>query len=162
VPSVYAIGDVTGQWQLAHVASRQGMVAVHAILGHEDRMDDHAVPNAIFTHPEVASVGLNEAAAKVKGLAVRAFKFPFIALGKAHAIGEPGGFVKLVVEESSGNIVGVQMVGAHVTELLGEAGLIVQLGLTAQQVASTIHAHPTMAEALHEVAHLALGEPIHV
>lgn len=162
IPSVYAIGDITGQWQLAHAASRQGIVAVHHILGHEDRMDDHAMPNAIFTHPEVASVGFSETAAKGKGLNVRSVKFPFLALGKAHAIGEPGGFVKMVVEHPSMKIVGVQMVGAHVTELLGEAGLIVQLGLTAHQVASTIHAHPTMAEAIHEAAHLALGEPIHI
>jgi len=162
VPSIYAIGDLTGKWQLAHAASRQGIVAVNVILGHDDRMDDHAVPNAVFTHPEVASVGLTEAAARAKGLAVKSAKFPFLALGKAHAIGEPAGFVKLVAEEGTQKIVGVHMVGAHVTELLGEATLCVQLGLTVSQLASTIHAHPTMAEALQEVAHLWLGEPIHV
>lgn len=161
VPGVYAIGDVIGGLQLAHKASAEGRVAVENALGHEAEMDYRAVPACVYTHPETASVGINEAQAAESGLKVKVGRFPFRALGKAVAIGERTGFVKLVADAESGKLLGAQMIGPHVTDLIAETALAVQMGLSAKQVAETIHAHPTLAEPVQEAAEDILGLAVH-
>jgi dihydrolipoamide dehydrogenase len=158
---VYAIGDVTGEWLLAHVASMQGLVAAENATGGEARMDYSAVPNCIYTDPEIASVGLSEARAKEQGRAVKAGRFNFAALGRAMAIGETAGMVKVVVDAATDQVLGVGMVGPHVTDLIAEGALAVRHGLTAGQLAGTIHAHPTLPEAVGEAAHDVHGQAIH-
>ncbi len=161
LPGVYAIGDVVGGMQLAHKASAEGRVAVENALGHNAAMDYRAVPACVYTQPETASVGLNETEANAQGKKVKVGRFPFRALGKAVAIGERTGFVKLVAEAETGVLLGAQMIGPHVTDLIAEAALAVQMGLSAKQVAETIHAHPTLAEPLQEAAEDILGLAIH-
>jgi dihydrolipoamide dehydrogenase len=162
VPGVYAIGDVVPGPMLAHVASYEGEVAVDNILGHYRGADYSAVPDVIFTIPEIASVGLMEAQAKELGIPVKVTKFPFAALGRAQAIGEPNGLVKMVCDPGSGVILGMQVMGAHASDVIAECTLAVQQGVTATELAHTIHAHPTMPEAVQETAYAqVLGSPIH-
>jgi dihydrolipoamide dehydrogenase len=162
VPGVYAIGDVIPGPMLAHVASYEGEVAVDNILGHYRAADYSAVPDVIFTIPEIASVGLMEAQAKELGIPVKVTKFPFAALGRAQAIGEPHGLVKMVCDPGSGVILGMQVLGAHASDVIAECTLAVQQGVTAEELAHTIHAHPTMPEAVHETAmSQLLGSPVH-
>ncbi|MFL5732119.1 MAG: dihydrolipoyl dehydrogenase [Chloroflexia bacterium] len=162
VPGIYAIGDVVPGPMLAHVASYEGEVAIDNILGHYRAADYSAVPDVIFTIPEIASVGLMEAQAKDLGIPVRVTKFPFAALGRAQAIGEPNGIVKMVCDPGSGVILGVQILGAHASDVIAECTLAVQQGITAEELSHTIHAHPTMPEAVQETAHAqVLGSPIH-
>ena len=162
VPGVYAVGDVTGRVMLAHVASRQGEVAVENILGHPAEIDYHAVPNCVFTDPEIAGVGLTEQGAKEQGLDYTVAKFPFSASGKALAMGETDGLVKLICERGSGQVLGMHVMGPHASDLIAEGTLAVQLGATARDIADTIHAHPTLAEATMEAAKLAAyGAAIH-
>lgn len=163
IPGVYAVGDVLGpsKIMLAHVASAEGLVAAENCLGQERTMDYEAVPSAVFTFPEVAAVGLTETQARKKGIAVRADSFPFRALGKSQAMGEIAGQVKIVSEETSGKILGVHIVGPHASDLIAEGTLALRLGATVADLARTIHAHPTLAEALMETAHLAVDAPIH-
>ncbi len=161
VPGIYAIGDIVGGLQLAHKASAEGRVAAENATGREVEMDYGAVPTCVYTHPETASVGINEAQAAERGIQVKVGRFPFRALGKALAIGERNGFVKLVSEAETGKLLGAQMVGPHVTDLIAETALAVQMGLSAKQVAETIHAHPTLAEPVQEAAEDILGLPIH-
>lgn len=162
VPGIYAIGDVVPGPMLAHVASYEGEVAIDNITGHYRAADYSAVPDVIFTIPEIASVGLTEGQAKELGIPVKITKFPFAALGRAQAIGEPNGLVKMVCDPGSGVILGMQVLGAHASDVIAECTLAVQQGVTAEELSHTIHAHPTMPEAVHETAIAqVLGAPLH-
>lgn len=162
VEGVYAIGDVVPGPMLAHVASYEGEVAMDNILGHYRAADYGAVPDVIFTIPEIASVGMQESEAKERGIPVKVTKFPFAALGRAQAIGEPDGLVKMVCDPGSGVILGMQVMGAHASDVIAECTLAVQQGITAEELAHTIHAHPTMPEAVQETAFAQiLGSPVH-
>lgn len=162
VAGVYAIGDVTGEVLLAHVASRQGEVVAEVIAGHGSRMDYSAVPNVVFSRPEIAGVGLTSQDAKEKGMDVKVGSFPFSASGKALAQGEAEGQVRLLCEAGSGRVLGMHVMGPGASDLIAEGALAVRLGLTAREVAETIHAHPTLPEAVAEAARVvAFGEAIH-
>jgi dihydrolipoamide dehydrogenase len=161
VSGVYAIGDVTGGYMLAHVASHEGEVAAEHALGRPSTIDYKAVPNCVFTLPEIAGVGLTEQEAKEKGLSYKKSRFPFTASGRALAMGQTTGLVKMICEEDTGQVLGLHIMGPHATDLIAEGALAIQSGATAHEVASTIHAHPTLPEAVREAA-LGQGEgPIH-
>ncbi len=162
VPGIYAIGDITGKIQLAHVASAQGMVAVDHIMGKEKEMDYSVVPSCIFTIPETAGVGLTTQEAEARGIKIKAGKFPFMASGKAVAMGETEGFVKILADPDTDRILGVHILGPHATDLIGEATLAIQLGATVEQLAGTIHAHPTLSEAVLEAAEALHGMAVHI
>jgi len=162
VPTVYAIGDVNGLLPLAHVASAQALLAVETIAGHETKpFNVNVMPRGTYTSPQVASFGLSEAKAREEGLTVRVGKFPFLANGKALGLGENSGFVKIVAEERSGEIVGAVIVGPEATELLAELVLARTAELTPEEIARTMHAHPTLNEAIMEAAHGVFGKAIH-
>ncbi|MCM2283911.1 MAG: dihydrolipoyl dehydrogenase [Desulfobacula sp.] len=163
IKGVYAIGDILGPQKvmLAHVASHEGIIAAENALGKKSAMNYEVIPGAIFTMPEIGTVGLSEAEALKKGLDIDCFAVHFRTLGKAQAIDELPGFAKMIVEKNSGKILGVHLMGAHATDLIAEATLAVQKGLTAKDLAHTIHAHPTLAEIMGEVALKASGAPIH-
>jgi dihydrolipoyl dehydrogenase len=163
VPGLYAIGDVAGPPLLAHKASAEGIVAVEAIAGASPAgIDTRAIPSCTYCHPQVASLGLTEAQAREGGQAVRVGKYAFQANGKAQALAEPEGFVKIVAGAETGEILGVHIVGAEATELIAEFGLGKTLEATVEEVAHTIHAHPTLSEALMEAALDAMGQAIHL
>lgn len=162
VQGIYAIGDVVGGVMLAHVASREGIVAVENALGGDERIDYSAVPACIFSHPEIASVGLKEREAVEKGFGVKVGRFQMRGLGMAHALGELSGFVKVVADADTDKILGAHMIGAHATEMVHQAVLALQTGLTAREWAKMIHAHPTMSEALQEAVHDLHGTAIHL
>jgi len=161
VPGIYAIGDVTGKWWLAHVASHQGIVAAEHACGHDARFDGSVVPSCVFTHPEVASVGLTEAQAEEQGYDVTVGRFPFIANGKALTYGERTGFVKVVSEKKYGQVLGLHIVGPHASDLILEGGLALSMEATLDEIEATIHAHPTLGESIHEAALAALGRGLH-
>ena len=163
VPGIYAIGDVTGKLALAHVASAQGLVAAEAIAGRKTHaLDYRKMPRCTYTYPEVASVGLTETQAREQGYEVQVGKFPFQANGKALGLAENEGFVKIVSEKKYNELLGVFMIGPHVTELLaGPTGLI-GLESTVEELAHTVHPHPTLSEVVMEAAHVALGQAIHI
>ena len=163
VPGIYAIGDVTGKLALAHVASAQGLVAAKAIAGYKtNALDYRKMPRCTYTYPEVASVGLTETQAREQGYEVQVGKFPFQANGKALGLAENEGFVKIVSEKKYNELLGVFMIGPHVTELLaGPTGLI-GLESTVEELAHTVHPHPTLSEVVMEAAHVALGQAIHI
>jgi len=161
VAGVYAIGDVTGTIQLAHVASAQGIVAAEHAAGQAARIDYRCVPAAVFTNPEVATVGLTEAAASAAGHKVKVARFPLQALGRAVAMGETAGFAKLVADEVTGQVLGVHLVGPHASDVIGEGAMAVALEATVGVLARTIHAHPTLPEAVMEAARVWLGHGIH-
>ncbi len=162
VPGIWAVGDVTGKLLLAHVASHQGVTAVEKIAGLEPPpLDYEKMPRAVFCQPQVASLGLTEAQAKARGFDVLTGRFPFRASGKAMAIGETEGFVKLVVDRESRAVLGYHMIGNGVTELLGEASLGTVLETTPSELGYAVHAHPTLSEALHEAALAVTGEAVH-
>jgi dihydrolipoamide dehydrogenase len=164
VPSVYAIGDLTGKLLLAHVASAQGIVAAEHIAGHSPQpiADYDFMPRCTYCHPQVASLGLTEAQAQERGLEVRVGKFPFQANGKALGLAEREGFVKIIADASTAEILGVHMIGPEVTELLPELALARTLEATPEEIARTVHAHPTLSEAIMEAAHSVEGLPIHL
>src|SRR6202521_4514403 len=160
---VWAIGDVIGGIMLAHVASYEGVLAIENIVGHADRTPDyHAAPNCIYTDPEIARVGLGEKEAKDKGLDIKVGRFPFTASARALTLGQPEGFVKVVAEASTGRLLGAHIIGPRATDLIAEATLAVQNGLTLEQIDLTIHAHPTLPESLMEAALSAQGRAIHI
>ena len=161
VPNVYAIGDVTGRCLLAHVASRQGIVAAEHSMGQETAIDYQVVPNCVFTEPEVASVGLTEAQAKEQGAEVQVSKFHYQASGKAQAIGAAAGFVKLVGDAKYGEILGAHIVGPRASDLITEVGLAMKLEATVAELAQTIHPHPTLSEGIMESADAWYGRAIH-
>jgi dihydrolipoamide dehydrogenase len=162
MPGIYAVGDVVGGMLLAHVASREGIVAASNAMGIAAVMDYSAVPAAIFTSPEIASVGLREFQAAEKGLKIRTGRFLFRGLGKAHAIGEIAGFIKVIADVATDRIMGAHIVGPHASDLIHEYAVAMQNSLTARDVARTIHAHPTLSEGLMEAAEDVHGEAIHV
>lgn len=149
---VYAIGDATGGIMLAHVASYQGEIAVENALGRERRADYRLVPNCIFSIPEIASVGLTEKQAQEQGLPCKVSRFPFSALGRAHTMGETTGLVKLLCHAETTEILGAHIMGPHATDIISETALAMKLGATARDLAHTIHAHPTLPEAIYEAA----------
>ena len=163
VENVYAVGDILGpsKVMLAHVASTEGLIAAENAMGANRRMDYQAVPGAIFTSPEVANVGLTEVQAGEQGIDHESHTVLMRTLGKAQVLGELAGEAKIISKAGNGRILGVHLVGAHATDLIAEGTLAVQQGLTVRDIAATIHAHPTMAEVMLEVAHKAQGHPIH-
>lgn len=159
---IYAIGDVIGGLQLAHVASHEGIVAVEHIAGENPHPIDYdLVSKCIYSAPEAASVGITEDQAKEKGFKVKTGKFSFKAIGKALVFGESDGFVKIVADEETNDILGVHMIGPHVTDMISEAGLAKVLDATPWEVAHTIHPHPTLSEAIGEAALAVDGKAIH-
>jgi dihydrolipoamide dehydrogenase len=162
VPDIYAIGDVLGTYMLAHVASYEGEIAVENALGHQRAADYRAVPYCVFTTPELAGVGLREREAKEQGLDYQVVRFPFAASGRALAMGETEGQLKMVCEKGSGRVLGLHIMGPRASDLIAEGTLAIQLGATAEDLAQTIHAHPTLPEAVMEAAKAAaFGEAIH-
>jgi len=161
VPGIWAIGDVVGRMYLAPVASTEGIVAIENILGRPATMDYSVVPSCVFSIPECASVGLKELEAKEKGFNVKVSKFPFSANGRAQAIGETDGLVKVIGDAGTGKILGAHILGPHADDLIHECALAMKAGLTASEVADMIHAHPTLPEAVLEAMHGVQGKPIH-
>lgn len=161
VNGIYAIGDVRGQPLLAHKASKEGIVAAESIGGKPTAADWKSIPWAIFTDPEIAGVGLTEKEAVGKGYEVKRSRFPFAALGRALAAGEPDGFARIVSDAKTGVVLGVQIVGPEASDLISEASLAIEMGATVEDIALTIHPHPTLPEALMEASELAAGRPIH-
>ncbi|HIC89854.1 MAG TPA: dihydrolipoyl dehydrogenase [Anaerolineae bacterium] len=166
VPGIYAVGDVTGKLPLAHVASKQGIVAAEHIAGVEtEPLDDEKyamMPRGVYCRPQVASIGWTEAQARERGYEINVGKFPFLANGKALALGEREGFVKIVADARYGEILGAHLIGPEVTELLPELSLARAMELTPNEIARTVHAHPTLSESLMEAAHAVEGQAIHI
>jgi dihydrolipoamide dehydrogenase len=161
IPHVYAVGDVTARAMLAHVASQEGTVAArHAMGTITAAMDYGAVPACVFAFPEVATVGMTEAQARDAVGEVTVKKFPFTALGKAHVLGETAGFVKMVADAASRQLLGVHICGPEASALLGEACLALRLECTAEELADTVHAHPTLCESIREAADGVAGFPV--
>ena len=161
VPGIYAIGDVTGKYMLAHVASHQGIIAASNAIGQSAKMHYNAVPAVIFTNPEIATVGMTLEQAQEAGYQAAVGKFPFQALGKSIAAIETEGFAQVILDRKTGQILGAQVVGHEASTLIAEMGLAIANELTVDCVAETIHAHPTVAEAWLEAALLANDTPIH-
>jgi len=163
VPGIWAIGDVTGKLMLAHVGSAMGIICAEHIAGHETvTLDYEMMPRATYCQPQIASFGMTEAQAKERGHAVKIGRFPFQANGKALGMGDYGGFVKIVVDEKYGELLGASMIGPEVTELLPELTLARMMELTPHEIARNVHAHPTLSEAIMEAAHGAEGQAIHI
>jgi dihydrolipoamide dehydrogenase len=162
VPNIFAIGDIAGQPMLAHKGSKEGLVAAGVISGQPEEYDVKAVPAVIFTSPEMAAVGMNEAEAQEAGLEVKVGKFPFAASGRAMSLMETEGFVKIVADAKTDEVLGVQMVGPEVTELIAEAALAIELGATTEDIGRTIHAHPTLPEAMMEAAEAVHNMAVHI
>lgn len=162
VPTIFAIGDVAGQPLLAHKGSKEGMIAAEVIAGKNVIYDVKAMPAVIFTDPEIATVGLSESEAKAKGLAVTLGVFPFAANGRALSVAEPDGMVKIVSEAKTGRLLGVHIVGAEASNLIAEATLAIEMGANVEDLALTVHAHPTLPETIMEAAEVSLGHPIHI
>ncbi|MER2090596.1 MAG: dihydrolipoyl dehydrogenase [Sporosarcina sp.] len=162
IPNIYAIGDIVPGLQLAHKASYEAKVAAEVISGEKSEVDYLAIPAVCFTDPELASVGLNEQQAKEEGYETVAGKFPFAANGRALALDATDGFVKLVSRKEDGLLLGAQIVGESASDMIAELGLAIEAGMTLEDVAMTIHAHPTLSEISMEAAEVALGTPIHM
>lgn len=162
IPNIYAIGDIVAGPQLAHKASYEGKVAAEAIAGEPSIVDYLAIPAVCFTDPELATVGYSEEQAKAEGIEVKAAKFPFAANGRALALNATEGFVKLVARKEDGLLIGAQIVGAGASDMIAEMGLAIEGGMTAEDIALTIHAHPTLGEITMETAEVLLGNPIHI
>ncbi len=163
VPNIYAIGDIVRTPWLAHVASAEGILAVDHLAGKKPHaLKYRNMPGCTYSDPEVASVGYTEKAAKEAGYTVKVGKFPFSALGKARILGASEGFVKIVADAKYDEVLGVHMMGPHVTDMIAEACIALQLECTTEEMAHTVHAHPTLTEAVLEAAHAALGRAIHI
>ncbi len=161
VSNVYAIGDVVGNPMLAHKASKEGEVAAEVIAGKNVVLDYRAMPAVVFTDPEIGSVGIMENEAKEKGIDVKVGKYNFIGLGRALTTDATDGFVKVIADAKTNEILGVSIVGAEASELVAEAGLAMEFGADIEDISLTVHAHPTLAEALPEAARAVVGEAIH-
>lgn len=161
VANIYAAGDVVGPPYLAHKASREGILAAYAIAGKPPR-ELGAIPFAVFTDPEISSVGESEAQARARGAEVLVGKFPFSASGRAQAVREPEGFIKVIADKGTHKILGTGIVGPNASDLISEAALAVKLGATVEDIADTVHPHPTLPEAFQEAAEACLGEAIHI
>lgn len=162
IRGVYAIGDVSGPPMLAHKATREGEICAEVIAGHAAGRDWATIPGIIFTDPEIASVGLTEEAAKEKGIDVAVGRFPFAALGRAMSIGETDGFVKVVRDKATDRVVGIHIVGPSASDLISEGALALEMVATAEDLAVTVHPHPTLGEAMMEASAASLGHAIHI
>jgi dihydrolipoamide dehydrogenase len=162
VPGIYAIGDLAGQPMLAHKASHEAEVVAEIIAGHKSEMDVRAIPAVIFSDPEISSVGITAEEAEKKGHKVRVGKFPFVALGRAIANADTDGFVKVVIDADSHEVLGIHVVGNGASDIIAEAALAIEMGALADDISLTIHAHPTLPEAIMEAAKASLGEAIHI
>ena len=160
--NIYAIGDCCSPIMLAHVASREGEVAADNILGNHEKMDYKTNPGAIYTSPEIGWVGLTEKQARDKGLQVKIGRFPLVANGKSLIMGETEGMIKFVVDGKYDEIVGVHIIGPRATDLIVEGALALRLEATVDEIVSTIHAHPTVGEALGEAALDVFGKAVHI
>jgi dihydrolipoamide dehydrogenase len=162
VPNIYAIGDIVAGPQLAHKASYEGKIAAEAIAGHPSEIDYLGIPAVVFSEPELATVGYDEKGAKEAGIDAVASKFPFAANGRALSLDATDGFVKLVTRKEDGLVIGAQIAGPSASDMIAELGLAIEAGMTAEDIAMTIHAHPTLGEITMEAAEVALGTPIHI
>lgn len=162
VPNIYAIGDIAGQPMLAHKGSKEGLVAAAVIAGQPEEYDVRCVPAVIFTAPEMASVGLTTEECEEKGLSIVSGQFPFAASGRAMSLMETDGFVKIISDAETDEVLGVHMVGPEVTELIAEAALAIEMGATTEDIARTIHAHPTLPEAMMEAAEAVHHMAVHI
>ncbi len=162
VPGIYAAGDIIGPPWLAHVASWEAIQAVEGMFTDHKPKKVSVFPGCTYCQPQVASVGLTERAAKEKGLKYKVGKFPYLASGKAQASGETEGFVKLILGEEHGEVLGAHIIGAEATEMIAELGLAITLEATVEEIEATIHAHPTLSEMVHEAASQAFGHAIHI
>ena len=162
VPNIYAIGDIVAGPQLAHKASYEGKIAAEAIAGQPSEIDYLGIPAVVFSEPELASVGYNEKEAKEAGIDAIASKFPFAANGRALSLNATDGFVKLITRKEDGLVIGAQIAGPSASDMIAELGLAIEAGMTAEDIAMTIHAHPTLGEITMEAAEVALGTPIHM
>ncbi|TYT61651.1 dihydrolipoyl dehydrogenase [Natrialba swarupiae] len=158
---IFAVGDVAGEPMLAHKSSAEGAVAAAVIAGEPAAIDHQAIPAVVFTDPEIATIGLSEAEAIDSGFETVTGQFPFQASGRALTTGESDGFVTVVADAEAGYVLGASIVGPEASELIAELGLAIELGATLEDVASTVHAHPTLSESVMEAAENALGEAIH-
>ena len=161
-PKIYAVGDVAGPPFLAHKAFREGKVAAEVIAGLPGAFDNRAVPAVIFSDPEIATVGLDEESAKGSGFEIVTGRFPFRALGRALTMDRTEGFVKIVANKKNGEILGIHIVGESASEVIGEASLSIEMAAFLEDMAVTIHPHPTFPEALAEAAEVALGKAVHI
>jgi len=161
ISNIYAIGDVTGKLQLAHVASRQAAVAANNIVGKPDSEDYSIVPSSIYTHPEIASVGMTTEQAQEKGIKIKTATFPLMASGMAMAYGQRNGFVKMIADEDD-IIVGAHMICPHASDIIQEIAVLMKSECTLHELAATIHGHPTFAEAVAEATEALLGHPLHM
>jgi len=162
VPGIYAIGDVAGQPMLAHKASREAEVVAEVIAGHKTEFDVRVIPAVIFSDPEVASAGITADEAKQRGRDVKVGKFPFSVLGRAIANADTDGFVKVVIDAGTKEVLGIHVVGNGASDIIAEAALAIEMGALADDLSLTIHAHPTLPEAIMEAAKASLGEAIHI
>lgn len=162
IPNIYAIGDIVAGPQLAHKASYEGKIAAEAISGHPAEIDYIGIPAVVFSDPELASVGYTEKQAKDEGIDVLAAKFPFAANGRALSLDSTDGFLKLVTRREDGLVIGAQIAGPSASDMIAELGLAIEAGMTAEDLAMTIHAHPTLGEITMEAAEVAIGSPIHI
>ncbi|RBW70012.1 dihydrolipoyl dehydrogenase [Bacillus taeanensis] len=162
VPNIYAIGDIVEGPALAHKASYEGKIAAEAISGEPAEIDYLAIPAVVFSDPELASVGYTEAEAKEAGYDVKASKFPFAANGRALSLNDTDGFMKLITRKEDGLVLGAQIAGPSASDMIAELGLAIEAGMTAEDIALTIHAHPTLGEITMEAAEVAIGSPIHI
>ena len=162
VPNIYAVGDSTAGVMLAHVASSEGIVAVESIMGNKSNIDFKTIPYCVYTKPELAGVGLTEEQARNKGYDVKTGIFPMNINGKAMIEAQQEGLVKYIVDGATGEVLGLHMSGPSATELIVEGALAVRLEATIDEIISTIHAHPTVAESLHEAAHAVHKNAIHI
>ena len=162
ISNIYAIGDIVEGPPLAHKASYEGKIAAEAIAGEKAEIDYLAIPAVVFSEPELATVGYTEAQAKEDGIDVLASKFPFGANGRALSLNNSDGFLKLITRKEDGLVIGAQIAGPSASDMISELGLAIEAGMTAEDIAMTIHAHPTLGEITMEAAEVAIGSPIHI
>lgn len=159
---IYAIGDCTGGIMLAHVASAEAIAAVEHIMGKAPNIDFDTVPSCVYTSPELAGVGLTEKGASERGIDYITGKFPMMASGKALIEGETSGLVKIIAEAGTGKVLGLHICGPQATELIAEGALAIRMGAAAEDIISTIHAHPSVAETIQEAAHDLFGSALNM
>ena len=162
IPTIFAVGDVSGPPLLAHKATKEGEVVAEVIAGHKAAKDWVSIPSAIFTDPEIAVTGLSEAQAKEKGIDVKVGKFPFSALGRAMAVNETDGFIKIVSDKKTHEVLGFHIVGPSVTDLISEGALALEMHAFLEDIGLTIHPHPTLGEGMMEASMNGLGHAIHI
>ncbi|APH05413.1 dihydrolipoyl dehydrogenase [Bacillus weihaiensis] len=162
IPNIYAIGDIVEGPPLAHKASYEGKIAAEAIAGEKAEIDYLGIPAVVFSEPELATVGYTETQAKEEGIEVKASKFPFGANGRALSLNNADGFLKLITRKEDGLVIGAQIAGPSASDMISELGLAIEAGMTAEDIAMTIHAHPTLGEITMEAAEVAIGNPIHI